>query len=119
LAAILDMLKVLSQPCEKHAEWFSRALDGPLPPGIRWGLKVHRVYCKGCKVYERQLQALRSAARALFAATEVPPAASSAAHAAGTAATAAPVSGSRPRAASCTCPHDVRERITRRLHEAA
>ena len=63
IQVIRDVIRVLSMPCKEHTKLFTRQLDEPLPPGVALGLRVHVVYCKGCKRFRRQIQRLREIAR--------------------------------------------------------
>lgn len=57
---VLDMVRVLAMPCREHAELLSRQLDAPLAPGQRFGLRVHLLYCGGCRSFQKYLLRLRS-----------------------------------------------------------
>ncbi len=56
---VRDIFRVLGMPCRSHTELFSRQLDEPLAPGIAAGLRVHVLYCMGCKRFRVQIRALR------------------------------------------------------------
>lgn len=64
---VRDMARVLRMPCRAHAEIMSRACDAPLSRGTAFGLRVHLVYCAGCRAYRAHLRRLRASARALGA----------------------------------------------------
>jgi hypothetical protein len=60
-----DVLRVLTMPCRDHTALFSKQLDGPLPRGIAAGLRIHIVYCAGCRRFRAQIRWLRSLAARL------------------------------------------------------
>lgn len=57
-----DVFRVLGMPCREHTALFSKQLDEPLPPGIAAGLRIHIVYCGGCKKFRAQIRRLRELA---------------------------------------------------------
>lgn len=57
-------LAALSPSCREAARLQSEALDRPLTFPQRLGLWIHRVLCRWCRRYGRQIEFLRSAARA-------------------------------------------------------
>lgn len=59
-----DAVRVLSMSCRSHAELLSRQLDEPLPRGVAFGLRVHLLYCRGCRRFRDQLRHLRELGRA-------------------------------------------------------
>jgi hypothetical protein len=61
-----QVFAVLRMPCKEHAALFSRELDEPLPSGTRFGLRVHVLYCSGCRAYRASLRTLRDAARSMI-----------------------------------------------------
>ena len=63
IQVIRDVIRVLSMPCKEHARLFTRQLDEPLPRGVALGLRLHVVYCKGCKRFRRQIRRLHEIAR--------------------------------------------------------
>jgi hypothetical protein len=48
--------------CRAAARAQSDAMQGPLPPARRFGLRLHLLMCKWCRRYGEQLRFLRSAA---------------------------------------------------------
>lgn len=56
---VRDVCRVLGMPCREHTALFSRQLDEPLPPGISAGLRVHIMYCAGCRKFRAQIRRLR------------------------------------------------------------
>ena len=62
---VMDMLRVLRMPCREHTALLSRQLDGPLPRGEHVGLRLHLVYCAGCRRFRDQIRTLRALSRAL------------------------------------------------------
>jgi hypothetical protein len=60
-----DIFRVLNLPCREHTALLSRQLDEPLAPGERLGLRLHLVYCRGCRMYRNQIVLLRSLAARL------------------------------------------------------
>jgi len=60
---VRDMVRVLGLPCREQAALLSRRLDGPLPPGIAAGVRIHTLYCRGCRAFRTQIRRLRDAAR--------------------------------------------------------
>jgi hypothetical protein len=57
------LLAALSPTCRQATRRQSEALDRPLAPSERLGLRLHLLLCKWCRRYGRQLKVLRSAAR--------------------------------------------------------
>ncbi len=62
---VLDVYHVLNTSCEAHTELFSRAVDEPLRPGEVCGLRLHMLYCRGCRRFRRHLAQMRSLAAML------------------------------------------------------
>ena len=54
-----DIVRVLTMPCREHTALFSKQLDDPLPRGIATGLRIHVLYCGGCKKFRAQIRLLR------------------------------------------------------------
>jgi hypothetical protein len=59
---VRDVFRVLGMPCREHTALFSKQLDEPLPPGIAAGLRIHILYCGGCKKFRAQIHRLRDLA---------------------------------------------------------
>jgi hypothetical protein len=59
---VRDVFKVLGMPCREHTALFSKQLDEPLPLGIAAGLRIHILYCGGCKRFRAQIRRLRDLA---------------------------------------------------------
>lgn len=62
---VRDILRVLRMPCREHTELFTRQLDEPLPRGVAAGLRIHVLYCQGCRKFRAQIRKLRDASRDL------------------------------------------------------
>jgi len=60
-----DMMRVLRLPCREHVVLFSRQIDAPLSRGEAFGLRVHIVYCRGCRRFREHLQHMQSLGRTL------------------------------------------------------
>lgn len=56
---VRDVFRVLGMPCREHTALFSKQLDEALPPGIAAGLRIHILYCGGCKKFRAQIRRLR------------------------------------------------------------
>jgi len=52
----------LSPTCREASKLQSEALDHPLPPLRRMGLRLHLLICKWCRRYGRQIRFLRQGA---------------------------------------------------------
>ncbi|MFN7022226.1 MAG: hypothetical protein ACK4WH_12990 [Phycisphaerales bacterium] len=65
-----DVVRVLGMPCREHTALFSRQLDEPLPRGVAAGLRIHIVYCGGCRRFRAQVRRLRDLARLIGGETE-------------------------------------------------
>ena len=62
---VRDIVRVLNMPCREHAGLLSRRLDGQLSSGEALGLRVHLLYCAGCRRLAAQLHTLRKLGREL------------------------------------------------------
>ncbi len=51
--------------CEEVTRLVSEGLDRRLSWTERWGVRLHQVYCLGCRRFARQIVFLRRAARQL------------------------------------------------------
>lgn len=51
--------------CEEVTRLVSQSLDRRLSWTERWGVRLHQLYCLGCRRFARQLVFLREAARRL------------------------------------------------------
>lgn len=60
IAFTRDILHVLRMPCREHAALMSKQLDEPLPRGIAAGLRIHILYCQGCKRFRAQIRRLNT-----------------------------------------------------------
>ena len=58
IAFVRDVVGVLRMPCREHTALFSKQLDEPLPAGIATGLRIHILYCGGCKKFRAQVRRL-------------------------------------------------------------
>jgi len=70
---VRDMVRVLTMPCREHVVLFSRQLDARLSRGEAFGLRVHIVYCGGCRRYREHLRHLQSLGQALAQQAEIEP----------------------------------------------
>ncbi|CAN5825075.1 hypothetical protein BH11PLA1_BH11PLA1_00700 [soil metagenome] len=57
---VRDMARVLTMPCREHVVLFSRQLDAPLPRGAAFGLRLHIVYCGGCRRFRAHLRHMQA-----------------------------------------------------------
>lgn len=60
-----DMVRVLTMPCREHTVLLSRQLDAPLTRGESVGLRIHIVYCAGCRRFRAHLRHLRALGQSL------------------------------------------------------
>jgi len=60
---ISKTLRVLSPNCQEAVRLQSDALDRPLSPAKRLGLRIHLLLCKWCRRYGRQIAFLRIVAQ--------------------------------------------------------
>jgi len=56
---VRDVLRVLGMPCREHTALFSKQLDERLPAGVAACLRIHVLYCGGCKKFRAQVRRLR------------------------------------------------------------
>ena len=70
---VRDMMRVLGMRCREHVVLFSRQLDAPLSPGEAFGLRVHIVYCGGCRRFREHLRHLQSLGQTLALQAEIDP----------------------------------------------
>jgi hypothetical protein len=61
---ISQTVRALLPSCREAIRLQSDALDQPLSPVQRTGLRIHLWLCKWCRRYGRQIRFLRAAARA-------------------------------------------------------
>jgi hypothetical protein len=59
---VRDVIRVLGMPCREHTALFSRQLDEPLSAGMTVGLRIHLLYCAGCRKFKAQVGRLRELA---------------------------------------------------------
>ena len=52
-------------PCSEAHRLLSDRMDGTLPSGGGWRLRLHLLFCDACSKVERQLGLIRSAMRRL------------------------------------------------------
>lgn len=64
IKSFLQRLADLSPSCRQATRLQSAALDHPLTPSQKVGLRVHLCICKWCRRYGRQVHFLRDAAQA-------------------------------------------------------
>ena len=62
---IRNFAESLEMSCQDAERVHSRCCDGVAEPGQSLGLWIHHLYCRGCRVYARQVNLLRAAARRL------------------------------------------------------
>lgn len=62
---IRNFAESLEMSCQDAERVHSRCCDGVAEPGQSLGLWIHHLYCRGCRVYARQVNLLRAAARKL------------------------------------------------------
>jgi predicted Fe-S protein YdhL (DUF1289 family) len=60
IAFFRDVARSANQPCREHARTIDRALDARLSPGETFGLRLHLLYCRGCRRFRRQVTAIRA-----------------------------------------------------------
>jgi hypothetical protein len=46
--------------CSEHARLMSEQYDRSLPAGVRHGMKLHQLLCRGCTAYAKHLKRLRN-----------------------------------------------------------
>ena len=59
----VGILRLLTCECREITRLVSAGFDRKLPLPHRWAVRLHLVYCTGCRRYKRQLRAIRRAAR--------------------------------------------------------
>ena len=59
---VREVIRVLGMPCREHVALFSKQLDEPLPLGTAAGLRIHILYCGGCKKFRAQIRRLHDLA---------------------------------------------------------
>lgn len=62
VAFLRDVARSAKQPCREHAKTIDRALDARLRPGEAFGLRLHLLYCRGCRRFRQQVAAIRALA---------------------------------------------------------
>lgn len=62
IGLVRDVFRVLGMSCREHAALLSKQLDEPLPPGVATGLRIHILYCRGCRRFRAQIRRLRDLA---------------------------------------------------------
>lgn len=62
VAFLRDVARSANQPCREHAKRIDRALDARLTPGEAFGLRLHLLYCRGCRRFRQQVAAIRALA---------------------------------------------------------
>ena len=60
---ISNTLRALSPNCKEAVRLQSDALDRPLSPARRLGLRIHLLLCKWCRRYGKQISFLRKVAQ--------------------------------------------------------
>ena len=49
----------LTMPCEGYTELMSASMDSDLSRLDRFAVRLHTIYCKGCRRYRKQIMQLR------------------------------------------------------------
>lgn len=65
MGRILDFWRTLNAPCRSMARLASESLDRDLAGAERIALRSHLIYCRACRLYSRQIEALHRALRDL------------------------------------------------------
>jgi hypothetical protein len=60
---LTNAIRALSPNCKEAIRLQSEALDHPLPPLRRIGLRIHLALCVWCSRYAKQIKFLRTAAQ--------------------------------------------------------
>ena len=68
-----DMARVLKMPCREHVVLLSRQLDTPLSRGEAFGLRLHILYCAGCRRFREHLRHLQSLGQTLAQQAQIEP----------------------------------------------
>jgi len=55
----------MKMPCREHVALFCRQVDAPLSRGEAFGLRVHIIYCRGCRRFREHLRHMQSLGRTL------------------------------------------------------
>ena len=63
MKALMHWIATHTSPCDRVAQWQSRAMEGQLSWGQRLDMQVHTFICAICRRYQAQLQLLRRAVR--------------------------------------------------------
>ena len=70
---VRDIVRVLKMPCREHVVLLSRQIDAPLSQGERVGLRVHILYCGGCRRFAAHLRHLQTLGQTLYNQVEAEP----------------------------------------------
>jgi hypothetical protein len=62
---VRDFVNVLGKPCREHVELLSKQVDTSLSRGQSAGLRVHILYCSGCRRFRQHLSDMRSLGQTL------------------------------------------------------
>ncbi len=62
---VRDMVRVLCSPCRDHVALFSQQIDTPLSRGETFGLRLHILYCGGCRRFIEHLRHMQSLGQVL------------------------------------------------------
>ena len=70
----VGLRRLLKLTCEESTQLVSQSLDVRLPPLERVAVRLHALYCSGCRNYRRQLLMIRQLVREMSdpGATEAP-----------------------------------------------
>ncbi len=63
MSRLSKIIRALSPNCQEAIRLQSDALDQPLSPAKRIGLRIHLLLCKWCRRYGRQIAFLRTVAQ--------------------------------------------------------
>lgn len=60
-----DFTRTANQPCREQTRLISQSQDSPLSRGEAAGLRIHLLYCRGCKRFRQQVLRLRDIAASM------------------------------------------------------
>ncbi len=65
IRVVRDIVRVLGMACRDHTVLLTRQVEGGLSRGEAIGLRIHVVYCRGCRRFRQQVQLLHELSRAM------------------------------------------------------